>query len=102
MLSESSVDSDWVEHELEQARQKEKQEGRDVLCPVSLDNAWKAKTDVLWRQLKKKNILDFSKWKTKAFDEPFAKLVKLMHAFGLVRAAGRDQGFAQQPQPAPR
>ena len=77
VLSESSVESDWVEHELEQARQKEKEEGRDVLCPVALDDAWEEKTtgDVLWRQLKKKNILDFSKWKTKAFEEPFAKLV---------------------------
>ena len=78
VLSESSVESDWVEHELEQARRKEKEEGRDVLCPVALDDAWKAKVDgdVLWRQLKKKNILDFSQWKTKAFEKPFAKLLK--------------------------
>ncbi|MCH8046689.1 MAG: toll/interleukin-1 receptor domain-containing protein [Planctomycetes bacterium] len=78
ILSESSVESDWVEHELKQARQKEKQEGRDVLCPVALDDTWKEKTDsdVLWGQLTKKNILDFSKWKTKAFEQPFAKLVK--------------------------
>ncbi len=76
-LSESSVDSDWVEHELEKARKKEKDEGRDVLCPVALDDAWKAKLDdVLWRHVKKKNVLDFSKWKSKAFDAPYQKLIK--------------------------
>jgi hypothetical protein len=32
--------------------------------------------DMLWRQVKKKNVLDFSKWKTKAFDAPFQKLIK--------------------------
>ena len=48
-----------------------------MLCPVALDNAWEAKTDdVLWRQVKKKNVLDFSKWKNKAFDAPFQKLIK--------------------------
>ena len=76
VLSKDSIESDWVEHELESARRKEKKEGRDVLCPVAVDDKWKGKMeDVLWRQLKKKNILDFSKWKTKAFDTPFKKLV---------------------------
>jgi uncharacterized protein YjbI with pentapeptide repeats len=80
VLSESSVKSDWVEAELEKALQREKKEGRDILLPVALDDAWKAKVQqvgstVLWRQIMKKNILDFSRWKTKAFDEPFGKLV---------------------------
>jgi hypothetical protein len=78
VLSESSVKSDWVENELEIARRKEKAENRDVLCPVALDDSWKTKVegDVLWRQLAKKNILDFSAWKTKAFGTQFKKLVK--------------------------
>ena len=43
---------------------------------TALDDAWKAKmNDVLWRQVKKKNVLDFSKWKTKAFEPQFQKLV---------------------------
>jgi hypothetical protein len=80
VLSESSIKSDWVEAELEKALQREKKEGRDILLPVALDDAWKAKAEqvgstVLWRQIKRKNILDFSQWKTKAFDEPFGKLV---------------------------
>jgi hypothetical protein len=61
------------------ARKKETDEGRDVLCPIALDGAWKAKVlgepDVLWRQVKKKHVLDFSKWKTKAFEPVFEKLL---------------------------
>ena len=61
VLSESSVKSDWVEAELKMARKKEKEEKRDVLCPVALDDSWKTKVkdDVLWRQVEKKNILDY-------------------------------------------
>ena len=75
VLSESSVNSYWVEHELEMARKKEKDEGRDVLCPVALDDAWKEKMNhVLWRQVKEKNVLDFSKWKTEEFESVYEKL----------------------------
>jgi hypothetical protein len=78
VLSRNSVESDWVEHELEMARKKEKEEHRDVLCPVALDDIWKqkVKADVLWRQLKKKTVLDFSKWKSKEFSPQFDKLLK--------------------------
>jgi len=77
VLSENSINSDWVEYELEMARKKEKEEKRDVLCPVSLDDSWKAKIegDVLWRQLKKKYVLDFSSWQTEEFDSQFTKLL---------------------------
>jgi len=76
VLSESSICSDWVEKELEDALHKEKYERRDVLCPVALDESWKAKMgDVLWRQVKKKHILDFSKWKTDAFEVQLRKLL---------------------------
>ena len=63
------------------ARRKERDECRDVLCPMALDDSWKSKLDPecddrqLSRTLTKKNILDFSNRKTKAFDEPFQKLV---------------------------
>lgn len=71
VLSKTSIMSDWVETELEMARKKEKEEERDVLCPVSLDNTWKSKMDeVLWRQLKKKYVIDFSAWKTKKIQYP--------------------------------
>ncbi|MBW1782847.1 MAG: toll/interleukin-1 receptor domain-containing protein [Deltaproteobacteria bacterium] len=76
VLSENSVKSDWVETELEIARKKEKDEDRDVLCPVALDDAWKNKMDdVLWRQLNKKFVIDFSAWKTRKFNTQFDKLL---------------------------
>ena len=79
ILSEASVKSDWVEHELKQARKKEKDEGRDVLCPIAVDDSWKAKMDEPeWAHLSKKLVLDFSKWKTKAFNGEFDKLLKGM------------------------
>ena len=66
-----------MEHEVKTARKIERETKRDVLCPVSLDDAWKDKiTDVDWEHLTKKNILDFSKWKTKAFGGQFEKLLK--------------------------
>ena len=41
VLSENSLNSDWVEHEVRTARGLEKEIGRDVLCPVALDDSWK-------------------------------------------------------------
>ena len=78
VLSKESLDSDWVWKEIEWARIKEKEEKRDVLCPVSLDDTWKnhAGDAVLMRHVKKKNVLDFSKWKTSEFNKQFEKLQK--------------------------
>ena len=54
VLSKASIESDWVEHEVKTARKIERETKRDVLCPVSLDEAWKDKvTDVLWEHLEK-------------------------------------------------
>jgi hypothetical protein len=84
VLSKDSVESDWVENELDMARAKEKAEGRAVLCPVALDDAWKAKVAAkdkpgdpsrpLWRTLTQKLIVDFSK--RGGFDEAFEKLLR--------------------------
>ena len=86
VLSEQSVKSDWVENELEMVREKEKSEGHPVLCPIALDDAWKAKvgakdgpgdpTRYLWRTVKQKLVIDFSKWKTRAFNTAFKKLLR--------------------------
>ena len=82
VLSEASVNSDWVELELEKAVAKEKEQGRPVLCPIAIDDSWKAKlkqsgSQVLWRKVKEKNVLDFSG----DFDEPFRKLVEGMSRY---------------------
>jgi len=79
ILSESSTRSDWVEHELKMTRQKERDEKRDVLCPITLDDEWKSKMDnPNWGHLSDKLVLDFSKWKTKAFAGQFKKLLNGM------------------------
>ena len=86
VLSDASVRSDWVENELDMARSKEKAEGRAVLCPVALDDTWKTKVEAkdgpgdpnrqLWRTLKKDLVVDFSGWKTKAFNKAFQTLLR--------------------------
>lgn len=77
VLSKALIESDWVKHELRYARTKEIEEKRDILCPVALDDTWKAKTnDVVWEPVFDKLVLDFSKWKSKAFEPVFDKLVR--------------------------
>ena len=86
VLSAASTDNDWVEHELEAARRRELSAQRDVLCPVALDDSWKARLidtswkakleDVLWRHNKTKNVMDFSQWRSKEFDSLFPLLLE--------------------------
>ena len=54
-----------------------------VGCPVAVDDAWKSfeEEPVLMRRVKKKNILDFSKWGTKAFEPQFQKLLSGLKIF---------------------
>jgi hypothetical protein len=68
------------------ARDQEKAEGRPVLCPIALDDAWKSKVEAkvgpeapsrdLWLTLKQKLVLDFSDWEKRGIREPFQKLVR--------------------------
>jgi uncharacterized protein YjbI with pentapeptide repeats len=81
ILSAGSVRSDWIEYELSLAREKEKAERREVLCPVALDESWNdpASVDhidpVLLYQLKKRFVVDFSGWaEPQGFEEAFRRL----------------------------
>mgnify|MGYP000147077779 CR=1 FL=1 len=79
ILSKNSVKSDWVEFEIEKARQLEKKLGRYVLCPISLDNSWEESdwSNVLVNQIMKYNILDFSIWENgEEMKNQFDKLVR--------------------------
>jgi uncharacterized protein YjbI with pentapeptide repeats len=84
VLSEHSVQSDWVEFEVRKAREKEQKEGRDVLCPIALDDAWK---ECRWptrlrMQLQEYHILDFRDWQDFAiFDRQFSKLITGLNLF---------------------
>ena len=78
ILSEHSIQSDWVEHEVRTARELEKEMGHDVLCPVALDDSWKTSPwpKRVMDQVKEYNILDFSAWKDDGkFGSTFNKLI---------------------------
>ena len=83
-LSESAVESDWVEHEVRLARKLEKETGRDVLCPVALDDGWK---HCRWperprEQIEEYNILDFSNWRDGSyFDRMYRRLIEGLDLF---------------------
>ena len=84
VLSEHSLHSDWVEHEVRMARALEKEMGRDVLCPVTLDSSWKSShwPQRVMEQIMEYNILDFSTWKDDTkFDGIFRKLIDGLELF---------------------
>lgn len=85
VLSTKSVKSDWVEHEVNLARTLEKEIGRDVLCPVTLDDEWKKPNSwsrMLMDQVKKYNILDFSNWRDdREFSNKFGLLLEGLELF---------------------
>ena len=76
ILSRNSIESDWVRWELESARDVEKSTGRDVICPVAIDDVWKEWSDdpVLKREVLKYHVLSFLDHENE-FDEAFVRLV---------------------------
>ncbi len=84
VLSEHSLGSDWVEHEVRMAREIEKEMKRDVLCPVALDDSWKSGPwpKRVMEQIMEYNILDFSAWEDDdKFNEMFRKLIDGLELF---------------------
>ena len=84
ILSENSLKSDWVEHEVRAARELGKKMGRDVLCPVALDDSWKSSPwpKRLMEQVMEYNILPFSSWKDDTtFKQTFVKLIDGLQLF---------------------
>ena len=74
VLSEHSIASEWVEHEVESALEEERQRGRMVLYPIRLDDAV-MDSNKAWAALirRTRHIGDFTHWKDydsyqKAFD----------------------------------
>lgn len=84
VLSKNSLNSDWVQHEVRKARELEKEIGRDVLCPVALDDNWKSAPwpARVMEQIMEYNILDFSGWEDDTkFNEAFTKLLNGLDLF---------------------
>lgn len=65
ILSEHSVASDWVEHEVETALARERREKRTILFPIRLDNAILEREHTGWPALvqHERHIGDFTGWK---------------------------------------
>lgn len=84
ILSSESVKSDWVEHEARLARKLEQEVGKDVLCPVALDDSWKTCRwpERLREQIMEYNVLDFSGWKDEDnFRRMFSRLLDGLDLF---------------------
>lgn len=84
VLSENSLKSDWVEHEVRKAREIGRNAGRDTLCPVALDDSWKKSPwpARVMEQIMEFHILDFAEWKDhKKFDSMFRKLIDGLELF---------------------
>jgi hypothetical protein len=62
VLSETSINSSWVEWEVKRALNKEQQQGSTVLFPVRLDDAV-METPYPWAaEVRKRHICDFRRW----------------------------------------
>lgn len=78
LLSEHSVESNWVKHEIMTARAREVKQERTVLFPVRLDNAIMETTKDWAMQLRDtRHIGDFTNWQDeKTYQEKFAELLR--------------------------
>jgi uncharacterized protein YjbI with pentapeptide repeats len=84
VLSEQSVASEWVEHEVEAALERERKENRAVLFPIRLDNAI-METEGGWPALIRNTryIGDFTHWRDyNAYQKGFARLLRDLKAEG--------------------
>jgi len=84
ILSQHSMQSDWVEHEVKEARKLEKETGRNVLCPVVLDDSWKSGRwpKPVTEQIMDSSVLDFSAWRDNSrFEDMFHKMIDGLELF---------------------
>ena len=82
ILSEHSVESDWVEHEVEHALDIEKEKKKNVLCPVKVDEAvMESKTGWAGNVRRQRHIGDFTRWKDHdAYSKAFGRLLRDLKA----------------------
>ena len=82
ILTEQSIESKWVEDEVESAFEKEANQNKTVLFPIRLDNAV-METQKAWaaKIRRTRNIGDFRKWKTHDdFQKSFNRLLRDLKA----------------------
>jgi hypothetical protein len=81
VLSETSVESEWVEDEVEAGLEKERKQKRDVLFPVQIDDAV-MKTDEAWaaKIRRARHIGDFTNWKDHdSYQKAFDRLLRALN-----------------------
>ncbi len=84
ILSEHSIASDWVEHEVESALEEERQQGRTILFPIRLDDAV-MESSKAWAALirRTRHIGDFREWKNHdSYQKAFDRLLRDLKAEG--------------------
>ena len=77
VLSKRSIQSTWVEDEVNIAFEEERRRDKTVLFPIRLDNSV-MKTDVAWAaKVRNRHIGDFTKWKEQdAYKKAFGRLLR--------------------------
>jgi hypothetical protein len=86
VLSKDSVDSPWVEAEVEAAFEERKQK-RKVLFPIRLDDTVMKTTQVWAADVRRtRHIGDFTQWKKHdQFEKVFARLLRNLKAYEWAR-----------------
>jgi uncharacterized protein YjbI with pentapeptide repeats len=82
ILSEHSITSDWVEHEVESALEEERKHGRTILFPIRLDDAVMDSSKA-WAALirRTRHIGDFRVWKNHdSYQKSFDRLLRDLKA----------------------
>ncbi len=77
VLSKNSIESHWVEQEVESAYERERNENSEVLLPIMIDNSV-MKHDRAWSShlRRSRNIGDFKRWKNlDTYEEELEKLL---------------------------
>ena len=77
ILSEPSVQSTWVEDEIESALEKELQRKQLVLFPIRLDQAAMESTKAWAKKIRRRHIGNFCAWKDhESYQKAFERLMK--------------------------
>jgi hypothetical protein len=82
ILSESSIASEWVEHEVESALEEERRKGHTILFPIRIDDAV-MESGKAWAALirRSRNIGDFTGWKNHdSYQKAFSRLLRDLKA----------------------
>jgi uncharacterized protein YjbI with pentapeptide repeats len=82
VLSKNSINSSWVEREVQAARAKEEESGTTVLFPISLDETFKGAAQAWAADIRRtRQIGDFHKWKDHdSFQKSLDRLLRDLRA----------------------